>query len=203
MPRRVIIYFLSTPIFVVARIIWKFSWYHDQFLYVLFWCGFMDIECGFLRLWICNSGTSIRSIHSYPGCNIIVYFLYGDCTIFVFLIVFYFSILSALNHFTSLILCFIAVTNAFMKCNTKEGKSRNWIKPLNPEEPMIIFPTCLLSLTLILYFFLLGYSWFKFQLLVYLYWHIHPSSPPKYASFLTSLIIHAGGFDLIYLIPLK
>ena len=35
-PRHVVMYFSTTTIAIVARLTWKFSWYHDTFLNVLF-----------------------------------------------------------------------------------------------------------------------------------------------------------------------
>ena len=67
--------------------------------FLSFFCDYMEIENVSLSLYLCHIGLVIFSLHSQTGRNTILYFVYGDCSLFLFLIICYFSILSTLKCF--------------------------------------------------------------------------------------------------------
>ena len=56
-PTYVVIYFVQKYIYVMESFTIQWSWYYDELLYVLFLCTLMDIYCGFMMLYLYNSGT--------------------------------------------------------------------------------------------------------------------------------------------------
>ena len=77
--RHVVIYFFITPIFMVTSLTWKFSWYYDKFLYVLFssviyfsWRYNMDICYCYSVTVVLHFFHSVFIPSVIPQCNFLI-----------------------------------------------------------------------------------------------------------------------------------
>ena len=132
-----------------------FSWIYNSYLW-----GFASVK------------TELKFIHS-AFTPVVILHLYSFMVSVIslsFLMTCYFSILSILKQFPSLIFLFIMLLNAFILWYSQYWKLRRWIKYLNPERPRMMLPNLFLSdSSIILYLlsiFFLGYSGSKSQWLM-------------------------------------
>ena len=72
MSRNVVMYFPPKPISKVVIINWKFSWYHDKFVYEPLFCVIKSLWIYMVNAWGCESVTVVMKFMHYTIIHVVI-----------------------------------------------------------------------------------------------------------------------------------